>query len=37
VLVCEEYREAAKAKWLGEFDSFDMNLHKWLLVNFDAR
>jgi len=36
-LVCEEYREGAKAKWLSEVDSFDMNLHKWLLVNFDAR
>jgi len=36
-LICEEYREGAKAKWLGEFDSVDINLHKWLLVNFDAR
>lgn len=37
VLVCEEYRAGAGAKWLGELDSFDVNLHKWLLVNFDAR
>lgn len=36
-LVCEELREAARARWLGEFDSFNMNMHKWLLVNFDAR
>lgn len=36
-LVCEEMREGAGARWLGEFDSFDVNMHKWLLVNFDAR
>ena len=36
-LICEEFRDMAGAKWLGEFDSFDMNMHKWLLVNFDAR
>ena len=36
-LVCPEMRDAAGAKWLGEFESFDVNLHKWLLVNFDAR
>lgn len=35
--ICEEYREIAKAQWLGEFDSFNFNMHKWLLVNFDAR
>ncbi|KAF1983136.1 aromatic-L-amino-acid decarboxylase [Aulographum hederae CBS 113979] len=33
-LVCEEYQH--HAKFFGEFDSFDMNMHKWLLVNFDA-
>lgn len=36
-LVCEEYREAAKAQHYGAFDSFNFNMHKWLLVNFDAR
>ncbi|KAI9820317.1 MAG: hypothetical protein M1827_005939 [Pycnora praestabilis] len=33
-LVCEEYQH--HAKHLGAFDSFDMNMHKWLLTNFDA-
>lgn len=36
-LCCEELREVAKAKYLGEFDSFDFNMHKWMLVNFDAK
>jgi len=34
-LVCEEYQH--HAKFFGEFDSFNFNMHKWLLVNFDAR
>jgi aromatic-L-amino-acid/L-tryptophan decarboxylase len=34
-LVCEEYQHLSKQ--LGTFDSFDMNMHKWLLTNFDAR
>ena len=34
-LVCEEYQYLAKD--LDAFDSFDMNMHKWLLTNFDAR
>lgn len=32
----EEQTEKAMAV-LGEFDSFDMNMHKWLGVNFDTR
>ena len=36
-LVCEEMRKDLKAQWLGEFDSIDMNMHKWLLTNFDCR
>ena len=34
-LVCEEYQHLTKS--FGSFDSFDMNMHKWLLTNFDAR
>ena len=34
-LVCEEYQHLARP--FGAFDSFDVNMHKWLLVNFDAR
>ena len=34
-LVCEEYQYLTKA--FASFDSFDMNMHKWLLTNFDAR
>ena len=34
-LVCEEYRPLIKG--VEHFDSFDMNMHKWLLVNFDAK
>lgn len=34
-LVCEEHQHLAE--WFGEFESFDMNMHKWLLTNFDAR
>ncbi len=33
-LVCEEYAHIAKDFWA--VDSFDMNMHKWLLTNFDA-
>lgn len=33
-LICPEYQ--AYARSLGDFDSYDTNLHKWLLVNFDA-
>ena len=36
-LICPEYRELARAGAIGEFDSFNFNMHKWLLVNFDAR
>lgn len=35
-LVAEEYQHIA-ATWGEGIDSFDMNMHKWLLVNFDAR
>ena len=34
-LICEEYQHLAKD--LDAFDSFDINMHKWLLTNFDAR
>ena len=34
-LVCEEYQHLTKE--FHAFDSFNVNLHKWLLVNFDAR
>lgn len=34
-LVCEEYQHLTEH--FEAFDSFDMNMHKWLLVNFDAR
>ena len=33
-LVCEEYAHLAKE--LAALDSFNMNMHKWLLTNFDA-
>ena len=33
-LVCEEYAHLAKD--FVAVDSFDMNMHKWLLTNFDA-
>ncbi|KAF2087390.1 hypothetical protein K490DRAFT_41949 [Saccharata proteae CBS 121410] len=33
-LVCEEYQHLTKD--FAAFDSFDMNMHKWLLTNFDA-
>jgi aromatic-L-amino-acid decarboxylase len=34
-LICEEYQHLAKP--FEHFDSFDFNMHKWLLTNFDAR
>ncbi|KAF2102803.1 dopa decarboxylase-like protein [Rhizodiscina lignyota] len=33
-LICEEYQHYSKS--FAQFDSFDFNLHKWLLTNFDA-
>ncbi|KAK9454940.1 pyridoxal phosphate-dependent transferase [Dipodascopsis uninucleata] len=33
-MICPEYQHYLKG--VEEFDSFDMNMHKWLLVNFDA-
>ncbi|KAH0562168.1 hypothetical protein GP486_003131, partial [Trichoglossum hirsutum] len=33
-LVCEEYQHLTHH--MDAFDSFDMNMHKWLLTNFDA-
>ena len=34
-LVCEEYHHLTEH--FEAFNSFDMNMHKWLLTNFDAR
>lgn len=34
-LVCEEYHHLSKQ--MEVVDSFDLNMHKWLLTNFDAR
>ena len=34
-LVCEEYHHHTAE--FAAFDSFNMNMHKWLLTNFDAR
>lgn len=34
-LICEEYQHLAAE--FGAFDSFNMNMHKWLLTNFDCR
>jgi len=33
-LVCPEYQHLTSS--FGSFHSFDMNMHKWLLTNFDA-
>ncbi|KAI5803334.1 pyridoxal phosphate-dependent transferase [Peziza echinospora] len=33
-LICPEFQHLTKG--FEHFDSFDMNMHKWLLVNFDA-
>jgi aromatic-L-amino-acid/L-tryptophan decarboxylase len=35
VLLLDEYKHIAKL--MEPFDSFDVNMHKWMLVNFDAR
>lgn len=35
-LVTPEAQEAAGARHLGRFHSFNTNMHKWLLTNFDA-
>jgi aromatic-L-amino-acid/L-tryptophan decarboxylase len=35
-LVADEFQHIPK-EWSEGVDSFDMNMHKWLLVNFDAR
>ncbi|KAK2865368.1 hypothetical protein FQN49_003644 [Arthroderma sp. PD_2] len=34
-LICDEYQYIAK-EWSDGVDSFNFNMHKWLLVNFDA-
>ena len=34
-LICEEYQHLARP--FDAFDSFNINMHKWLLTNFDAR
>ena len=34
-LICEEYQHLTKD--FAAFDSFNFNMHKWLLTNFDAR
>jgi aromatic-L-amino-acid/L-tryptophan decarboxylase len=34
-LVCEEYQHLTKT--FGSFDSFNVNMHKWMLTNFDCR
>ena len=35
-LVCPEVQESTRSGLVSRFHSFDMNMHKWLLVNFDA-
>ncbi|KAH6635436.1 pyridoxal phosphate-dependent transferase [Chaetomium sp. MPI-SDFR-AT-0129] len=35
-LVCPEVQRATRIELVERFHSFDMNMHKWLLVNFDA-
>ncbi|KAL2165673.1 hypothetical protein VTG60DRAFT_4043 [Thermothelomyces hinnuleus] len=35
-LVCPEVQQSARIDLIERFHSFDMNMHKWLLVNFDA-
>ncbi|KAJ4300414.1 hypothetical protein N0V88_003089 [Collariella sp. IMI 366227] len=35
-LVCPEVQQQVKIDLISKFHSFDMNMHKWLLVNFDA-
>lgn len=34
-LVCEEYQHLTKS--FVHFDSFNVNMHKWMLTNFDCR
>jgi aromatic-L-amino-acid decarboxylase len=34
-LVCPEYQHLSGS--LGHFDSFEVNMHKWMLTNFDCR
>ncbi|KAK1759469.1 pyridoxal phosphate-dependent transferase [Echria macrotheca] len=35
-LVCPEVQQATRIAEVSKFHSFDMNMHKWLLTNFDA-
>ena len=35
-LVCPEVQEATRVSLLDKFHSFDMNMHKWMMTNFDA-
>ncbi|KAL2177270.1 pyridoxal phosphate-dependent transferase [Thermothelomyces heterothallicus CBS 202.75] len=35
-LVCPEVQQSARIDLIERFHSFDVNMHKWLLVNFDA-
>ncbi|KAK4236920.1 hypothetical protein C8A03DRAFT_45157 [Achaetomium macrosporum] len=35
-LVCPEVQRQTRIELISRFHSFDMNMHKWLLVNFDA-
>ncbi|KAK3307114.1 pyridoxal phosphate-dependent transferase [Chaetomium strumarium] len=35
-LVCPEVQRQTNIELISRFHSFDMNMHKWLLVNFDA-
>ncbi|KAK3318410.1 pyridoxal phosphate-dependent transferase [Apodospora peruviana] len=35
-LVCPEVQAATNISLINRFHSFDMNMHKWLLTNFDA-
>jgi aromatic-L-amino-acid decarboxylase len=35
-LVCPEVQASTRIGLISRFHSFDMNMHKWLLVNFDA-
>ncbi|KAL2200464.1 pyridoxal phosphate-dependent transferase [Corynascus similis CBS 632.67] len=35
-LVCPEVQASTRIALLERFHSFDMNMHKWMLVNFDA-
>jgi aromatic-L-amino-acid decarboxylase len=35
-LICPEIQDKTRMDVLGNFDSFDMNINKWMLVNLDA-